>query len=343
MSISIIIPTHNRAEILEYLLIELNNQKGKFEIIIVDDASTDGTRKMIKNTAPHLKYKLIYIQLKHQVGLPTSRNIGVRHSNHEIVGFIDDDCFPIRNDLFKQAKKWLKSKKSKIVGVGGPVFLRSTKQNPSLSKKEISSRMIGKINNIIPEIIGNFYIKPKKPILVDTLPGGNMYFNKGIIYRCMGFNPQFDGNHYREETDFCLKAKEYGKIIFDPKMLVNHLRVNFGGCRCKAEKWYLNIISNTTLLIMKHWKSPIEIIIGISLYFFKWIYNLIYCKEDQRYYNVDRNTLFRSILKGFWQGFKKYFLRSKKLNSIIIEEKLKYTPNIISDLYKHDLVKAEIS
>lgn len=343
MSISIIIPTHNRAEILEYLLIELNNQKGKFEIIIVDDASTDGTREMIKNTALHLKYKLKYIRLKHQLGLPTSRNIGVKHSNHEIVGFIDDDCFPIRNDLFKKAKKWLKSKKSKIVGVGGPVFLRSSKQDPSLSKIEISSRMIGKINKIIPEIIGNFYIKPKKPILVDTLPGGNMYFNKSIIYRCKGFNPQFDGNHYREETDFCLKAKEYGEIIFDPKMLVNHLRINFGGCRCKAGKWYSDVISNTTLLIMMHWKNPIEISIGIISYFFKWIYNLINYKEDQRYYKVDRTILFGSILRGFWQGFKKYFIRLKKLNLKIIEEKLEFVPKNIPYFYEQYFGEVEIS
>jgi len=316
MSVSLIIPTYNRYKILERLLLELNYQKGNFEVIVINDGSTDRTNEIFYNGTLDINYELKYIELENHMGLPSARNIGIKYSNYNIIGFLDDDCIPLKNNWLKRATKWFRLRNRKIVSVGGPVYYRSLKPTPS--KKNRAENLIGRIKKYFPEIISNFNVDHKKPIIVNTLPGGNMFLRKGIVSLCGGFSPLFSGNYYREETDLCMKLSNYGTLILDPKMPVNHLRLTSGGCRVDSEDWYTNVISNTVLLILKNWGNPIEILSGTSTYFLKLIYDCIRKKEDKRYYNISRNALICSIFRGFWRGINKFFYKSsyKKLKKI---------------------------
>ncbi|MFX0132456.1 MAG: glycosyltransferase family 2 protein, partial [Candidatus Hodarchaeota archaeon] len=316
MFVSLIIPTYNRYKILKRLLLELNYQKGNFEVIVINDASTDRTNELFHDGTLDINYELKYIELENHLGLPSARNIGIKYSHYDIIGFLDDDCIPLKNNWLTSAIKWFRIKKRKIVAVGGPVYYRSLKPTPP--KKNRAKNLIGQIKKYFPEIISNFNVEHKKPIIVNTLPGGNMFLRKSIISLCGGFNPLFSGNYYREETDICMKLSNYGILILDPKIPVNHLRLTSGGCRVDSEDWYTNVISNTVLLILKNWGNPIEILSGTSTYFLKLIYNCIREKEDKRYYNVSRNALIYSIFRGFWRGIKNFFYISsyKKLKKI---------------------------
>ncbi|MCK4256747.1 glycosyltransferase family 2 protein [candidate division WOR-3 bacterium] len=100
---SVIMPSHNRGELLEYSLVYLLNQTvDNYEIILIDDASTDGTDKIIskiKDFTPHQsqawcgarKSKLRYIKLKHQSGPYVARNIGIKEAKGNIIIFTDSD------------------------------------------------------------------------------------------------------------------------------------------------------------------------------------------------------------------------------------------------------------
>ncbi|GAI03024.1 unnamed protein product, partial [marine sediment metagenome] len=68
---SIIIPTYNRKSILEKCLKALFNQncpKDKYEIILIDDGSTDDTRTMIESLSPSCKLK--YLRNEKRMGVP---------------------------------------------------------------------------------------------------------------------------------------------------------------------------------------------------------------------------------------------------------------------------------
>jgi len=88
---SVIIPTHNRREFLEYCLVHILNQTtDNYEVILIDDASTDGTHNLIGNWKLEIG-NLRYIRLERQSGPYVARNIGIREAKGDIIIFIDSD------------------------------------------------------------------------------------------------------------------------------------------------------------------------------------------------------------------------------------------------------------
>ncbi|MBP7670972.1 glycosyltransferase family 2 protein [Candidatus Gracilibacteria bacterium] len=88
MEISVVIPTHNRAAVLEECLKRLLAQKGvEFEVIVVDDGSTDETEE-VANGFESVRYVK---QQKSQQGV--ARNLGVSLAKGEIILFIGDDIW----------------------------------------------------------------------------------------------------------------------------------------------------------------------------------------------------------------------------------------------------------
>src|SRR5262249_55117741 len=87
--VSVIIPTHNRAEFLRSAITSVLKQTFQdFEIVIIDDASKDHTREVIANFND-TRIKVIYNQVNK--GDAGARNIGVMNSNCEYIAFLDDD------------------------------------------------------------------------------------------------------------------------------------------------------------------------------------------------------------------------------------------------------------
>ncbi len=87
--VSVIIPTHNRAEFLRSAITSVLNQTFQgFEIVIIDDASKDHTQEVIANFND-ARIKVIHNQFSK--GDAGARNIGVINSNGEYIAFLDDD------------------------------------------------------------------------------------------------------------------------------------------------------------------------------------------------------------------------------------------------------------
>jgi glycosyltransferase involved in cell wall biosynthesis len=98
MKLSIIIPTYNRKETLKKQLILFKSQKNieflDFEIIVVDDGSSDETKEMIDNL--ELNYEIKYIFLKRNIdsSRARARNVGSKKSTGDILSFIDSGILP---------------------------------------------------------------------------------------------------------------------------------------------------------------------------------------------------------------------------------------------------------
>ncbi len=89
-TVSIIIPTYNRKNIFRETLSSLAQQtypSEKFEVIVVDDGSTDGTVAIAAETLPFI---LRYFKQSNQ-GDAAARNFGARQSEADILVFLDDD------------------------------------------------------------------------------------------------------------------------------------------------------------------------------------------------------------------------------------------------------------
>ena len=142
MNVSIVIPTYNRKPILEKCLLALENQKldkniSNYEVIVVDDGSTDGTSSWIKNNKAHLPHVVLF-QQEHG-GPALGRNLGVIKSKYEIIIFIDSDLVVLENFITCHVEKLLSywGKNDKKCFTYGSVVNTSNFLNPQSEKHKI--------------------------------------------------------------------------------------------------------------------------------------------------------------------------------------------------------------
>ena len=105
---SIIIPTWNRKKrLLELIrkIIKIENNFDKYEIIICDSNSTDGTEILLNEFIKENSF--INIKLFHTKfnNVAQKRNLGIKKSKFDFIILIDDDCLPI-NNFFQSMKKF---------------------------------------------------------------------------------------------------------------------------------------------------------------------------------------------------------------------------------------------
>jgi glycosyltransferase involved in cell wall biosynthesis len=88
---SVVIPTYNRSKILNYTLASIRDQnigKSLFEVLVVDDGSSDDTCAIVESYRDHLSIRYFYQDDRgYRVG--SARNIGIRNAEGEIIIFID--------------------------------------------------------------------------------------------------------------------------------------------------------------------------------------------------------------------------------------------------------------
>lgn len=89
--VSIVLATHNRRDVVVHTVGQLENcglERRDFEVIVVDNASTDGTAEAL-----HGRYGVAVRQLDRNLG-SCGKAAGARHARGSIIVFLDDDSFP---------------------------------------------------------------------------------------------------------------------------------------------------------------------------------------------------------------------------------------------------------
>ncbi len=136
MFVSVVIPTFNRLPILEKCLLALERQAltsdiERYEIVVVDDGSTDGTPEWLKNESvrfPHVRL----IEQEHG-GPAEGRNRGVENSKGDVIVFIDSDLVVTSSFLASHARslrrRWL-YKGDHLCFTYGAVVNTSNFENP---------------------------------------------------------------------------------------------------------------------------------------------------------------------------------------------------------------------
>lgn len=91
--LSVIMPTYNRVETLEKVLLSLEEQtlsKELFEVVVVDDGSTDGTKEFLERYTNRGRLHLTYA-CKENEGQGIARNVGYQLSDGHVLIFLQDD------------------------------------------------------------------------------------------------------------------------------------------------------------------------------------------------------------------------------------------------------------
>ena len=104
--ISVIIPVYNTEKYVEKCLESLAKQEMKdFEVIIVNDGSTDNSENVIKNYMQSSKLNIKYLE-KENGGLASARNYGFEKASGKYISFLDSDDYLDKN-LFSELEKYI--------------------------------------------------------------------------------------------------------------------------------------------------------------------------------------------------------------------------------------------
>ena len=227
MLISVIIPTYNREQHLCQTIADVIKQDyPNFEILVIDQTPTHTpeTENYLQDLAQTQKINWFRVNW---ANLPAARNYGVKQAKGDIILFIDDDV--LLPDGFLTAHI-LNYQSEKIGAVAGRVLDR-------LKLDDSKGKLI--IEDLPPEAndpgIAWYHldlVHTIKPQPVISARGCNMSFRKEIFTKYqLTFDERFKGSAVREESDFCLRLRQTGYIIwYDPQASLVHLGEITGGC-----------------------------------------------------------------------------------------------------------------
>jgi len=236
IKVSIVIVTYNRCVDLQECLTSLFNLEDKpHEVIVVDSNSTDDTKKLRD------RFPIRYISINER-NRQHARNIGVSEAEGDVVAFLDDDVVVHRDWLRYISEPY---SNNKVGGVGGRVipYGKSDKFYVKTSRNEV-----GKVFNS-GFVVGNFDIPLSNLREVDSFIGCNMSFRRNTLQEVGGFDENYMGTSYRDDTDVCMRIKRLGyKLLFHPKALVWH---KFKGKQVGSE-WLYWYVRNQTYFYFKN-------------------------------------------------------------------------------------------
>ena len=214
--VSIIVPTHNRCKYLRDTIISLREQafsKDEYEIVVVDNNSTDGPLEIVEECNKKGKKGVIYVK-EPKIGLHNARHIGARVAKGDILAYVDHDVICDPNWLFKLVKPYADPE----VGCVGGKILPKWEINPPQWIRYFPSWYLSLLDN------------GERMKEVQWIYGCNFSIKKSLLFELGGFNPDAfsdkklwwcrgDG-----EMGLLRKVHDIGKkVIYNPKAIVWHV------------------------------------------------------------------------------------------------------------------------
>lgn len=205
MQVSVVIPNYNGKELLQKNLPKIIAAVGSAQVIIVDDASTDGSCEYIKKNYP----KVLLIKKVTNSGFATTVNLGFKAAREEIVLLLNTDLIP-RKDFLTYLLPYFEDPQVFAVGC----------LDESIEKKHTVKRGRG-----LGEFKQGFLVHRRGEIdKTNTLwvSAGSGAFRKSIWEKLGGMDSLYDP-FYWEDIDLSYRALKAGyEIIFEPKSIVEH-------------------------------------------------------------------------------------------------------------------------
>ncbi len=216
VDMTVIVPTKDRAASLEETLRSLAAQEtgGRFtyEVLVVDNASTDRTRQLVAGTAPTYPVALRYAH-EAQVGRSYALNIGIQQARGAILAFTDDDIIA--------APGWLRGLWSAFTetgadAVGGRIVPHWLDPRPEwLTDEFVRLGRLGCIDHGETRIrvpLGSGYRY--------RWVGGNVAIRREIAQRVGGYDVRMVR---AQDTEYYLRCLKAGvAIVYEPSALVHH-------------------------------------------------------------------------------------------------------------------------
>jgi GT2 family glycosyltransferase len=194
---SVVVCTFNGAKTIRDCLAALAQlDYPNYEVIVVNDGSTDETERIVQ------EYNVRLITTTNE-GLSRARNVGREAATGEFVAYIDDDAYPDQNWLCYLADSFARTNH---VAIGGP---NVEPPDDSLIATCVANAPGGPVHVLLSDE------------LAEHLPGCNIAFRKSALEAISGFDPSF--RVAGDDVDVCWRLQERGGTLgFSPAAMVWH-------------------------------------------------------------------------------------------------------------------------
>lgn len=210
--VSIIIPCFNAIKYTKQCITSvLTNTSYNYELILINNGSSDGTRKYFQNLKRNLKTnkylnKITILQFNKNLGVAKALNLGIELSIGKYVCYLNNDVIVSKDWLNNLTDKLNKNNKIAIIG---------TLFNAYEDKKLVKT--IEKDTNEISRIANFISLKNKNKLKkAKTIHGLCMLIRKNIFKKVGLFNENFYPC-FGEDIEFCNRVKKAGYILADAK------------------------------------------------------------------------------------------------------------------------------
>ena len=211
--ISVIIPTLNRCQILASALASVRTQSfpaDEYEIIVVDNGSTDGTKELIERLNQDGGKPICYVY-EAQPGLHWARHAGARAAQGAVLAFTDDDAIAHPDWLKELARAYTELSAD---CAGGKILIEWDREPPAW---------------VIPYegVLGRLDHGPEMRLLEpgQYINGGNFSIKRERLFEIGGFNPDQIGDYLvgDGETGLVRKIHQAGwRMAWVPDALIWH-------------------------------------------------------------------------------------------------------------------------
>ena len=227
--VSVVIPSYNRCDMLRGALESLVRQRTdgafSFEVIVVDNASTDDTRQVLDEMAAH--YPAIPLRYAYEPAPshPDALNRGIREATGQWIAFMDDDELA-ESDWLLELVQTARRRSAKVVGGPFCLYLKD------LTEGELSS--LGPIARKVLRDYRPYSIE--QPFEGPNLPGSGNVMVSREVFEAVGY---FDNSIVTGmcDRDFGARARTGGfEIWYNPRAIVWH-RVSKNRLTARYFKW----------------------------------------------------------------------------------------------------------
>jgi glycosyltransferase involved in cell wall biosynthesis len=196
---SVIIPAYNAEKTLGPCLEALASQTmapEEYEVIVVDDGSTDGTGDVAAAYYVHCVYQP-------NQGPAAARNLGARHAGGKVILFTDSDCIPAPEWIAEMVHPF---EDLEVVAVKGAYKTKQTELAARFAQMEFEDR----------------YDLLTKSSSIDMIDTYSAAFRRDVFLAMGGFDQSFPVAN-NEDTDFSYRLAAAGcKMVFNPRAVVFH-------------------------------------------------------------------------------------------------------------------------
>jgi GT2 family glycosyltransferase len=223
LRVSVIVATWNAARVLGACLDSVLAQEvpGGFEVIVVDNASTDGTAALLRNYDGRVRV----ITNDHNAAYAGGNNLAAREARGEVLFFLNSDTELCTPDVLEQLAR---AATAEGVGLAGPRLLNpdGTLQ-PSCAAYPTVLRtvLVGVgLHRVLPDRVrarvAPYFWSHSEPLDTDWLMGAALAVRADVFRELGGFWSTL----YNEETDLAYRARERGlRVRFESAPRVMHI------------------------------------------------------------------------------------------------------------------------